>query len=81
MDPYSEKKCPDCTFTMRSIKLFGRGFGTFMAQDAALYYAAGDADRGSWSGRYSIAGGVKAYLCQKCGRILLYGQSDGTPLE
>jgi hypothetical protein len=39
-------------------------------------YAPADAARSFWTGRYPIEGKVAAYLCERCGRIALYGRPN-----
>jgi hypothetical protein len=40
---------------------------------AALEYAVPDAKRGFWTGRFPIEGRVGAFMCDSCGRLVLYG--------
>jgi hypothetical protein len=81
MNPSGTKKCPDCTFTMRRIKLFDRVAGKGAPPDGELYYAAADANRTSGSGKYPLQGNVVAYLCGSCRRIVLYGENVEPPIE
>ena len=39
----------------------------------ALEYRLPEDQLSFWTGRYSTAGEVRAFLCQECGRIALYG--------
>ena len=65
--------CPDCETEMRVIKLIDR-----MGDDghAEIGYAAGDAERGWFFGRYPEKGQVSAKMCPTCGRIILHGSTS-----
>ena len=66
--------CPDCGGSLHGIRLIDK---TGQASvHAPLEYALLDAERGFWLGRYPVQGQVAAMMCNKCGRILLYGIHD-----
>lgn len=73
----TDKKCPDCNGELTKITLFGRGWEnpiTGMATDTELsFFTDEDANRSGLTGMFKPKGSVAAYLCQHCGRILLYG--------
>jgi hypothetical protein len=63
------RSCPDCHRALHPINLIDSGG----AGDQSLQYAAADAQRHWFSGQIPKAGIVRGYLCEACGRILLYG--------
>lgn len=63
--------CPDCHCEMRPIKLIDRGDCDVHQQ---LGYAAGEAERGWFLGRYPEEGKVAARMCPSCGKIVLHGE-------
>jgi hypothetical protein len=67
--------CTDCGGELRPITIMDRGHMNAPAPGDLMYRMADD-KRSFWTGRYPTAGPVKAYLCQDCGRIALYGQID-----
>ncbi len=62
--------CPGCESEMRPIKLID-STGEY-DRHRELGYAAGEAERGWFLGRYAEAGKVAARMCPSCGRILLH---------
>ena len=61
---------------MASIKLIDAtqpGFDRDGAQHRTLSYAAADAERSSFLGKYPVQGEVAALLCLDCGSIALFG--------
>ena len=70
-----DKKCPDCGGSMKAIKIIDKtveGVGTAAHSD--LEYTAPEAKRSFWKGLFPVEGKITAYMCDGCGRILLYGQ-------
>jgi hypothetical protein len=65
------RKCPDCEGSLHEIKLIDKT-GEYSRHDP-LEYALPEAERSFWLGRYAVEGKVVAYMCDQCGRILLYG--------
>ena len=76
----TDKKCPDCNGELTEIKLFGRSWEnpiSGMAIDADLgFYAEGEAERNSLSGKFKPKGNVDSFLCNACGRIFLFGTEN-----
>ena len=70
----SERKCPDCQGGLHEVKLLDKG--PYGSLGAGIEYALPDAKRGFWSGRLAVAGSVQAYICENCGRILLYSRQE-----
>ena len=66
--PTTGKKCPECDAEMGPIYLIDRGHGD---QHRDMEYAA---EEGWFLWRFPTAGKVRAFMCNECGRILLYGQ-------
>ena len=72
--------CPDCNKRMKAIAIIdhgvqpnrfgGPGFG--MPEDSYLQYGLRGERRDS-SGKLPAQGVVARYMCEDCGRILLYG--------
>jgi hypothetical protein len=60
--------CPDCQTQMRPIKLIDSAYDTH----ELLGYAAGEAERSWFLGKYKEAGKVAARMCPACGRIILH---------
>lgn len=67
------KKCPDCDSAMTEIRVIDKAYHP---SQTALEYAAGDAKRGKWLGNFAIAGEIKSFMCDKCGRVLLYAKPN-----
>jgi predicted RNA-binding Zn-ribbon protein involved in translation (DUF1610 family) len=68
-------RCPDCQTAMVVIKLIDAGKTTGLElPHRELQYAAGDAAPSGWTGRFPIAGVVRARMCPECGRITLHGE-------
>ncbi len=65
------KKCPDCDCAMTEIRVIDRAYHPI---HGPLEYAAGDAKRGIWLGRFPIEGRIKSFMCDMCGRVLLYAK-------
>lgn len=64
--------CPDCKSEMRPIKLVDSTGEHHSHQQ--LGYAAGEAERSWFFGRYPEEGKVAAKMCPSCGRIILHGK-------
>jgi hypothetical protein len=62
--------CPDCQTQMYPIKLID-STGEYYTHEL-LGYAAGEAERSWFLGRYKEAGKVAAKMCPDCGRIILH---------
>ena len=66
--------CPDCESEMHPIKLID-STGEYHSHQE-LGYAAAEAERGWFFGRYSEEGKVAARMCPSCGRIVLHAESS-----
>jgi hypothetical protein len=77
---HAHRACPDCGDEMFRIKLIdatGSGISGEGISHVELCYAAEDADASFLTRTIAKAGTVKAVLCGKCGRIVLF--SDTPP--
>ena len=74
--PEASRKCSHCGGGLASIKLIDAtqpGFDRDGAQHRTLSYAAADAERSFFSGKYPVQGEVAALMCVDCGSIVLFG--------
>jgi hypothetical protein len=69
------RKCADCQGAMSPIIIMDKsGPGlTRHSVIGSLEYRLPDDRVSFWTGKYPTAGPVEAFLCQECGRIVLYG--------
>lgn len=70
-----KKKCPDCGHPAKPIRILdktARGAGKPVHSD--LEYTVPDAKRSLWTGLLPVEGSITAWMCDSCGRVLLYGQ-------
>jgi hypothetical protein len=69
--------CPNCGGELIPVLLFAREEFTFrqgMGVDAAVaYYATLEAEQGMFTGRFRIAGSIRASKCDKCHRVHFHG--------
>lgn len=64
------QKCPDCGAPLHAIRLIETvGYAT---QHYDLRYAALDARKSAWTGKFPIEGRIRGLLCDACGRVALY---------
>lgn len=70
--PANDRTCPDCSGALHAIRIIDKAHNGGHTQ---LEYTLPEARRSFWTGRYEIAGKVTAYLCESCGRIVLYGDA------
>ena len=71
-----DRTCPDCHRALHPINLIENA----QSGDQSLQYAAVDAQRHWFSGQIPKAGLVSGFMCEGCGRILLYGHPKGQTL-
>ena len=75
----NDKKCPDCDGSMKAIKIVDRLLeGLVITKNNELAYTVPEAKRSFWTGVLPIEGRIIAYMCEVCGRVLLYGQPNET---
>jgi hypothetical protein len=76
----ADKKCPDCNGDLTKIILFGRGWEnpiSGIAIDTKLgYYTEDEAGRSGTTGMFKPKGKVESYICNDCGRILMFGKAE-----
>lgn len=66
------KKCLECEGVMNPIRVIDHSYGT---SEFELAYSASDRTKNNWGGSYfKELGSVKAWMCDDCGAIRLYGQ-------
>ncbi len=64
-----ERECPDCEHSMTEIRLLDRTYGG----EGDVEYTIPNVKRSFWTSRYPVTGKVAAFMCDECGRIVLYG--------
>jgi hypothetical protein len=64
-------ECPDCAIPMHRIRLIDKAH---FDRHRELEYALYEGGRSLWSGRFPVEGVVRAYICDQCARILLFGE-------
>ena len=64
-----ERTCPDCGGVLHPIKIVTRD----SRESTYFKYTVPEARRSFWGGYYPIEGKITAYMCDSCGRVLLYG--------
>jgi hypothetical protein len=67
------KKCIECQGPMAPIVVMDKDHYGVVGAPQELEYRQPDDKRGFWTGKYSTAGLVRAFMCESCGRIALYG--------
>ena len=65
------KTCPDCNRPMTGIRLIDKAYSP---AHTTLDYTMADAERGMWFGRFPIEGRIEGFMCDECGRVLLYAK-------
>ena len=73
MTTNQERKCPDCAALMHPIRLIDKSQANTHND---LEYTLPESKRGFWLAQFPIEGKVRAYMCEQCGRILLYGEPN-----
>jgi hypothetical protein len=79
MSATSARKCPDCEGAMKDIEIIDKTVGSVglesinFPQQTSLEYVVPGGKKSFWSGGLPIEGKVSAVMCEKCGRILLFG--------
>lgn len=67
------RRCLDCKGELQEILIIDRG-GSI--ERGGFQYAAANAERGVWTGKYPVAGNVLSYLCQNCGAVRLFAEQE-----
>ena len=65
----NKRTCPDCNAGLEEIRLIDKSDKGYHTD---LQYSLPEAKRGLWLGRFPIEGRILAYMCGKCGRVILY---------
>ena len=61
---------------MQAIRIVTKDMG--LRKDDDLEYTVAGAKRSFWTGRLPVEGTIAAFMCDDCGRILLYGRPRET---
>jgi hypothetical protein len=69
-----KRECPECHGPMYRIRLIDK---THHQAHAELEYTVLEAQRSFWMGQFPVEGQVAALMCDRCGRLLLYGAPYG----
>ena len=73
MASQENRRCPDCGTELRAIKLIDP---TRMTDLPNIWYTVPEASRRFWTGKYPVEGladQIDAFICDACGRIMVYG--------
>lgn len=70
MSTAPRSKCPDCEGQLHHVRLIDKGHADGHRD---LEYTVPEAKRSFWGSQYPVVGRVDAYMCNGCGRLLLYG--------
>ena len=70
------KFCVECQGAMFPVVLLDKIHHTGTPRE--FEYRQPDDSRSFWTGKYPTAGRVRAFLCEGCGRIALYGSGSET---
>jgi hypothetical protein len=74
-----DKKCPDCRGSLKPIQIVGKKTKNMgILKEDEWQYTVPEAKRSFWTGALPIEGKITAYMCDGCGRVLLYGQPRET---
>ena len=66
----AERKCPNCDKPMARVQIIDK----VQLGHTYLEYAVGEADRNIWTATFPVEGRVASFMCDTCGRIVLYGE-------
>ncbi|HUQ69686.1 MAG TPA: hypothetical protein VM165_09195 [Planctomycetaceae bacterium] len=68
------KTCLECQGALSPIIVMDKdNYGSTGPGPQGIEYRRPDDSRSFWTGAYPTAGRVRAFLCESCGRIALYG--------
>jgi len=74
MSTVETKKCQDCDGELKAIKLIDQGLRLGTGKlEGDLEYSGTEAKR-SWTGKLPLEGKITAFMCQDCGRVILFGE-------
>ena len=73
--PAQRKTCPDCDRTLTAIQIIDKK-GVGITPHGVLEYAVSEAKRNKWTGQFPVEGSLHAYMCDGCGRALLYAGAN-----
>ena len=73
--PARRETCPDCDRKLGAIQIIDKK-GLGITPHGVLEYAVVEATRSKWTGQVPVEGNLHAYMCDGCGRVLLYAGVD-----
>ena len=81
MQDETTKTCMACQGAMTPVMVLDRdSYGLTRQGTQVLAYRHPDDSQSFWTGKYPTAGIVRAYMCEGCGKIDLYGSApDASP--
>ena len=71
--PDRRQTCPDCSRALTAIQIIDKK-GVGITPHGVLEYAVSEAKRSNWTGQFPVEGRIHAYMCDGCGRVLLYAE-------
>lgn len=74
MTDEASKTCVECQGSMSPVIVMDKDhYGNTGPGPQPLQYRRPEDSRSFWTGKYPTAGPVRAFMCEGCGRIALYG--------
>ena len=73
MPDEESRTCVECQGSMSPIIVMDKVHYSYAGTTQGLAYRQPDDKRSFWTGKYPTAGPVRAFMCEGCGRIALYG--------
>ncbi len=79
MDDHDSRICIECQGTMAPVIVMDKLHPgpTKHRHVGSLEYRLPDDRLSFWTGKFTTAGNVRAFMCAGCGRIGLYGEAPG----
>lgn len=70
------RKCTDCEGNLVEIKLIDKGPGAYKPGYSDVEYTSLESKCSFWTGRFPALGRVRAFMCESCGLLKLYGEPN-----
>lgn len=79
MSAIRKRSCPDCEGSMKQIKIIDKTVSRVFSipEQTELEYVEPGGKKNFITGEQPISGRVCVLMCNRCNRILLYGQPSG----
>lgn len=74
--PAETRKCTDCQGDLVEVKLIDKSPGGYKPGNSDVEYTTLDAKCSLWTGKFPVLGSVRAFMCESCGLLKLYGQPN-----